>query len=193
MAIDVHISEFSTQSGAISGLTVISPRVVTESRGVVRELYRQSAHSGYLEGFAGRWEQINLTATRRGAVRGLHGENMNKLVTVAYGTAFGVYVDTRKDSQSAGNVVTIPLEPGVQVFVPRGVCNGFQATGAEITEYLYFFDAEWMPGMSGVALTPLDPELHIDWPIQIEPKDRNQISEKDANAPTLSRVMKDMA
>lgn len=40
------------------------------------------------------WKQINLTKTKKGAVRGLHGEAMNKLVTVACGSDFGVYVDT---------------------------------------------------------------------------------------------------
>ena len=53
----------------------------------------------------------------------------------------------------------------MQVLVPPGVCNGFQAISDPGCQYLYCFDAEWAPGMAGVAVTPLDPELHIDWPI----------------------------
>ena len=65
---------------------------------------------------------------------------MSKLVTVAKGSAFGVYVDIRNDSTSFGKIVTVDLYPGVQVFVPNGVCNGFQALENN-TEYLYFLIA----------------------------------------------------
>ncbi|WP_208945382.1 dTDP-4-dehydrorhamnose 3,5-epimerase family protein, partial [Enterococcus cecorum] len=91
------------------------------------------------------------------------------------------------DSPTRGEVVTVDLKPGVQVFVPQGVCNGFQAL--EDTEYLYFFDNEWQPGMSGVALTPLDAALNIRWPIPIDAQNREQISEKDSKAPTLKEVL----
>lgn len=134
------------------------------------------------------WAQVNLTRTKRGAVRGLHGEAMAKLVTVAKGAAFGVYVDTRPDSPTRGAVQTVSLTPGVQVFVPKGVCNDFQVL-EEDTEYLYFFDNEWVPGMEGVALTPLDSELNIAWPIPIDPTNRDQISEKDARAPRLQDLI----
>lgn len=112
---------------------------------------------------------------------------MAKLVTVATGSVFGVYVDTRPDSKTFGAVETVHITPGIQVFVPQGVCNGFQAL-EEGTEYLYFFDNEWAPGMSGTALTPLDSELGIEWPIPIEKDNREQLSEKDAKAPTLREL-----
>ncbi|SEP71498.1 dTDP-4-dehydrorhamnose 3,5-epimerase family protein [Butyrivibrio sp. TB] len=57
-----------------------------------------------LPDFVNGWEQINLTITKKGAVRGLHGEAMNKLVTVAYGYVFGANVDTRTDSKTFGAV-----------------------------------------------------------------------------------------
>ena len=55
-------------------------------------------------------------------------------------------------------------------------------------EYLYFFDNEWAPGMPGTALCPLDPELGINWPIFVDARDLNQISEKDSKAPTLKEL-----
>lgn len=153
----------------------------------MRELYRESSHSEVLPETLSSWKQINLTRTKRGAVRGLHGEAMAKLVTVATGSVFGVYVDTRPDSKTFGAVETVHITPGIQVFVPQGVCNGFQAL-EEGTEYLYFFDNEWAAGMSGTALTPLDNELGIEWPIPIEKDNREQLSEKDAKAPTLREL-----
>jgi len=98
-----------------------------------------------------------------------------------------LYVDTRPHSKTIGKVVTVLLKPGIQVFVPQGVCNGFQALDDD-TEYLYFFDNEWVPGMPGVALCPLDSELGITWPIPIDTNNPAQISEKDLNAPKFREI-----
>ena len=181
-----RIEPFSAKESNIEGLKVISAKMVTDDRGTVRELFRGSVYAEVLPDSITGWKQINLTRTKTGAVRGLHGEAMNKLVTVAYGSVFGAYVDTRPDSKTFGAVQTVHITPGVQVFVPQGVCNGFQAL--EDTEYLYFFDNEWAPGMPGTALCPLDPELDINWPIAIDTNDLNQISEKDSKAPTLAQL-----
>lgn len=183
-----HIEQFNAKDSSIEGLKIISAKSATDDRGTVRELFRGSVYSEVLPDTVMGWKQINLTRTKKGAVRGLHGEAMNKLVTVAYGSVFGAYVDTRPDSKTFGAVKTVHITPGVQVFVPQGVCNGFQAL--EDTEYLYFFDNEWAPGMPGTALCPLDPELEIKWPIDIDTNDLNQISEKDSKTPTLTELRK---
>jgi dTDP-4-dehydrorhamnose 3,5-epimerase len=120
-------------------------------------------------------------------VRGLHAEDMAKLVAVVAGEAFGAYVDFRSGSPTRGKVVTVRLRPGTQVLVPRGVGNGFQAI-ADGTQYVYCFTAEWVPGMAGQACTPLDPELAIPWPLPIDPDDRSQISEKDLTAPPFAAL-----
>ncbi len=181
-----HIDPFTANDSSIEGLKVIGAKSATDDRGTVRELFRSSVYSEVLPETVTGWKQINLTRTKKGAVRGLHGEAMNKMVTVAYGSVFGAYVDTRPNSKTFGAVQTVHITPGVQVFVPQGVCNGFQAL--EDTEYLYFFDNEWAPGMPGTALCPLDPELDIKWPIPIDTNDLNQISEKDSKAPTLTEL-----
>lgn len=184
----LHIEPFASKDSNIEGLKIISAKMSTDDRGTVRELFRSSIYFEVLPETVKGWKQINLTRTKKGAVRGLHGEAMSKLVTVAYGSVFGAYVDTRLDSKTFGAVQTVYITPGVQVFVPQGVCNGFQAL--EDTEYLYFFDNEWAPGMPGTALCPLDPELGIKWPIPIDSRDINQISEKDSKAPTLKELRK---
>src|SRR5439155_12037570 len=113
--------------------------------------------------------------------RGLHGESMHKLVAIAAGEAFGAYVDSRAESPSFKQVVTTRLAPGTQVLVPEGVCNGFQSVSDGTTQYLYCFDHEWVPGMAGTAVNPLDPSLAIDWPLP------PLLSEKDAGLPPLER------
>jgi dTDP-4-dehydrorhamnose 3,5-epimerase len=174
---------------AIAGLCVIRVKAIEDERGVIREFYRESSwlESGLPS--LGPWVQLNVTETRQGTVRGLHGESMHKLVGVGAGHAFGTYVDARPDSPTRGAVVTVPLEVGTQVFVPEGVCNGFQATSAGGCTYVYCFDKEWQPGMSGVAVNPLDPALGIDWPLPIDPDDRAAISAKDRALPSLAEVL----
>ena len=172
------------QETAIDGLVVRRLKQVEDDRGTVREFFRSSS---WVEGdpgspVAGPWLQVNVTETRRGAVRGLHGEAMNKLVGVVSGEAMAVYLDARPGSPTYGAVHTCRLVKGVQVFVPQGVCNGFQSVSDD-TQYLYCFDQEWRPGMPGVAFTPLSPDLNITWPIPVDPDDPAQISAKDRDAP----------
>jgi dTDP-4-dehydrorhamnose 3,5-epimerase len=177
------VRERAVVGTAIDGLVVISLKQVDDERGTVREYHRASDESW------GPWQQVNVTETKRGALRGLHGEDMTKLVGVVAGEAFGAYVDTRPSSPTRGAVVTLPLVLGTQVLVPAGVCNGFQAL-ADATQYLYCFDAEWVPGMAGVAVHPLDPALGIEWPLPVDPQDRSQLSAKDAAQPTLAEVLR---
>jgi dTDP-4-dehydrorhamnose 3,5-epimerase len=184
----VEITEKSTAETAIDGLLVFTMKQVHEDRGAVREFFRASAYAGL-----GDWQQINITESKHGAVRGLHGEAMTKLVSCVAGEAFGAYLDARADSRSYGQVVTIELRPGVQVLVPAGVCNGFQSVSEPGTQYLYCFTQEWQPGMAGVAYTPLDPGLGIEWPVPIDVDDPGQISAKDAGAPVFSELAHERA
>jgi dTDP-4-dehydrorhamnose 3,5-epimerase len=177
------IVPLSVEKTEIDGLVIITMKQVEDERGVVREFYRASAWDAAGLPALGAWVQVNVTETKPGALRGLHGEEMHKLVAVASGEAFGAYVDARPDSPTFGNVVTAALVTGRQVLVPNGVCNGFQSVTT--TQYLYAFDAEWAPGMAGIAVNPLDPALGIEWPLPIDLSDVSIISAKDAAQPTF--------
>ena len=181
-----EIVPLAVASTAIDGLLVLTTKAVTDERGTVREFFRASAFTEAGVRVPGTWQQVNLTWTVRGGVRGLHGEAMTKLVGIASGEAFGAYLDGRPASPTRGAVVTVPLAVGTQVLVPAGVLNGFQAVTD--CQYLYCFDAEWAPGMAGVAVTPLDPALGIAWPLPIDPANPAQISAKDAAAPPFAAL-----
>lgn len=185
---NVRIDDFRTETTAIDGLMIVRVKQIHDERGTIREFFRASAmaEAGL---HAGPWQQLNLTETSHGAVRGLHGEAMTKLVSVVRGTVFGAYVDARPDSPTVGAVVTVPIELGVQVLVPRGVLNGFQSTSPEPSQYLYCFDQEWRPGMAGIAASPVDPALGITWPVPIDHANRSQLSAKDADAATFAEMM----
>ena len=179
------IIPFAVEHTDIEGLEILQMKQITDERGTVREFYRESS---FLEAglpSLGPWLQVNITETRQGALRGLHGEQMFKLIAVVEGEAFGAYLDARPGSPTRGKTVTVKLTKGAQVLVPRGVCNGFQSVSPGVTQYLYCFDQEWRPGMAGVSVNPLDPRAAIAWPLPIDASNPAQISAKDASAPGI--------
>jgi len=183
----MHIVDFEVDSGDIADLLVITLKQISDERGTIRELFRRSAFEAAGVGPLDAFSQINVTETRHGAIRGMHAEQMNKLSTVAAGEAFGAYLDVRPDSATFGQVATVDLRPGVQVFVPSGVANGFQSL-TESSQYVYCFDQEWQPGMPGMSCNPLDPALGIAWPIRIDADDPSQLSAKDRSAPLFAEL-----
>ncbi len=189
----VHITDLQIDTTDIDGLLVCTLKQITDERGTVREFFRASSFtSNYGASFGGGsgpdWKQINVTESGYGAIRGMHGEAMVKLVSCVAGRAFGGYLDARPESASYGKVVTVELAPGTQVLVPAGVCNGFQSTSESGSQYLYCFTEEWRPGMAGTAFSPLDDGLGISWPVSIDPTDPSRISVKDATAAKFSEL-----
>lgn len=189
----MQLTDFESRPGAIDGLRVITMKQVSDERGTVREFFRESAFSDQSGGGLARVAQFNVTATGRGAIRGLHGEAMTKLVGVIAGEALGAYVDARPNSPTYGAIETVALLVGTQVLVPEGVLNGFQAVGELGCEYLYGFSAEWVPDMVGVAANALDPDLGIAWPLPVDPDDRSLISAKDAALPPFAELRSSLA
>lgn len=181
----VEIVELESRPMGLAGLSVLTPKQITDDRGTITELFRRSTFDALGAADFDPLAQINLTEGVRGTLRGMHGEPMTKLLTLVEGTALGAYVDLRSDSTTFGDVETVRLEPGVQVLVAPGIGNGFQVT-SERALYVYTFDREWQPDMGGVACNPLDPALGIPWPIEIDVDDPSMISPKDRNAPDLA-------
>ena len=183
------VRPFSATTTAIDGLHVIEMKEIRDERGVVREFYRESPIVEAGLPSLGPWLQMNVTESTHGVIRGLHGEDMFKLVAIVAGEAFGAYVDARPKSPSYGAVVTVRLVKGMQVLVPRGVCNGFQSVSRAATQYLYAFDQEWVPGMPGVAVSAIDPALQIAWPVPVAPGSAGLLSAKDAGLPVLADAL----
>ncbi|MDQ2796086.1 MAG: dTDP-4-dehydrorhamnose 3,5-epimerase [Actinomycetota bacterium] len=173
---------------AIDGLVRVTTKAVTDERGTVREFFRTSGFAELGVPVPDRWAQLNVTYTRHGGVRGLHGEAADKLIGLASGVAFGAWLDTRPESPTRGALVTLELTVGTQMFVPAGVCNGFQSVSPDGCQYVYCFGVEWTPGMTGVAVNPLDPDLGIAWPVPVHPSDPSIVSAKDAAAPRFAEL-----
>jgi dTDP-4-dehydrorhamnose 3,5-epimerase-like enzyme len=80
---------------------------------------------------------------------------------VANGSVLGAWVDLR-----AGKVLllvqtlTLEINPGVAVFVPRGVANGYQTLEEDVT-YTYLVNEHWSPDAEYTFVNLFDPELGI--------------------------------
>jgi len=185
----VPLIPFAVTPTDVDGLFVVRMKQISDERGIVREFYRQSDFAAAGLPAPAQWSQLNVTESSRGVIRGLHGEAMTKFVSVAAGSAFGVYLDAREGSPTFATVVTVELKPGTGVVVSSGICNGFQATAPGVTQYAYCFDQEWSATMTGVAVNALDPALGVAWPIGIDRSDRSLLSAKDANLPLLADLV----
>lgn len=163
----------------IPGLLMVNLDVRGDDRGWFAETWqREKMTLRGLPDFAP--VQANLTVSCRGATRGLHAEPWDKVVTVAAGRVFAAWVDLRVGPRY-GTVHSTMLEPGVSVFVPRGVANGYQ-TQVDGTAYTYLVNDHWRADADYPAVNLLDPALGISWPL---PVDESLMSERDRTAPAL--------
>lgn len=121
---------------------------------------------------------------KRGATRGLHAEPWEKYISVANGSVFGAWVDLRK-GPSFATTFSIEINPGVAVFVPRGVANGYQTLEDNVT-YTYLVNAHWSPEAQYTFVHLFDPDIAINWPIG---ENEAIVSEKDTNHPVLKDVI----
>lgn len=120
----------------------------------------------------------------KGVTRGLHAEPWDKFISVANGRVFGAWVDLRK-GDSFGTTLTLEINPGKAVFVPKGVANGYQTLDENIT-YTYLVNAHWSPEAQYTFVNAFDPALGIEWPVI---RDHSITSEKDDNHPFLKDVI----
>ncbi len=175
--------ELKVTEASIPGFFVVDLTLHGDSRGWFKENYqRQKMEALGLPQFEIVQNNFSFNA-EQGVTRGLHAEPWEKFISVANGRVFGAWVDLRK-GPSFGQTLTMEINPGLAVYVPRGVANGYQALEANVT-YTYLVNAHWSPDAQYAAVHLFDPELGIHWPIA---QDRAIISDKDMNNPLLKNV-----
>lgn len=176
-------NELRVNEASIPGFYIVDLVVNGDNRGWFKENYQKEK----LEALgmpAFEVVQNNFSFNEeRGVTRGLHAEPWEKFISVANGTVFGAWVDLRAGN-SFGQTLTLEINPGRAVFVPRGVANGYQTLEENIT-YTYLVNEHWSPDAEYTFVNLFDPELGIDWPIS---KEQAIISEKDKFHPLLSEV-----
>lgn len=179
------MSELAVHATAIPGLLVIELPLHGDARGWFKENWqREKMVALGLPDFGPVQNNMSFNADA-GVTRGLHAEPWDKLVSLASGRIFGVWVDLRP-GDGFGTLVTLELGPETAVFVPRGVANGYQALEAN-TVYSYLVNQHWSPQAraSYTYVNLADETLAINWPI---PLAEVEISEADKAHPRLADV-----
>ena len=170
----------------IPGAWAVAPRIHTDARGSFHEWFRTSELTAVL-GYRPDVAQANCSVSRRGALRGVHFADVPpgqaKYVTCVSGAIMDVVVDLRVGSPMFSQSVALRLDDETRraVFLAEGLGHAFMALTDQAT-VLYLCSTQYVPSREH-GVHPLDPELGIDWPADLEPV----LSAKDAAAPSVAK------
>lgn len=167
----------------LAGLVRIDRKPIEDERGFFSRFF--CAHEFKEIGLDLHIAQINHTVTRKkGAIRGMHfhfqPHTETKIVSCTKGEVFDVAVDVRKGSQTflQWHAELFSAKNQLSLYIPDGFAHGFQAL-TDDCELIYLHTGFYTPDREG-ALNVLDPELAIDWPLDV-----TDISVRDRNHPML--------
>jgi dTDP-4-dehydrorhamnose 3,5-epimerase/reductase len=179
------VPDLTVRPTPIPGLLVIDLDLRADNRGWFKENWqRQKMSERGLPDFGPVQNNVSFN-TLRGATRGIHAEPWDKLVSLATGRVFGVWIDLRP-GRTFGAVFTTELGPETAVFIPRGVGNAYQ-TLVDGTAYSYLVNEHWSSAArdSYTFLNLADETVAIAWPIPLE---QAELSAADRSHPRLADV-----
>lgn len=170
---------------SLDGVFKLKRETFSDERGFFREVF----HMDELEkaiGFEFKPIQMNHSLSKPKVLRGLHGEQWNKLVYPISGKMFAAILDIRPDSQTFGKVETFEFSNSERfaLFIPSGFANSICNIGNEDVEYIYLVDKYYDGDTKAIAWD--DPDIGAKWPIK-DPI----ISERDKNNPRLRDLFPD--
>jgi dTDP-4-dehydrorhamnose 3,5-epimerase len=174
----------------IHGAWLLKPKVFGDSRGFFLESWNRDTFSDI--GLDLDFVQDNHSRSSKHVLRGLHYQigdaAQGKLVWVTSGTVFDVIVDLRRSSPTFGawDGYVLNTETHDRLYIPAGCAHGFMVL-SETCDFFYKVTMPYNPSADR-SLRWNDPQLAIDWPIEIglEPI----VSPKDAAAATFAECEK---
>lgn len=169
------------QKTPLAGVVVVVPRVFGDDRGFFMETFNARDFSD--AGLPAEFVQDNHSRSSRGVLRGLHYQYprwQGKLVRCVSGRIYDVAVDIRRQSPTFGQWFGAWLDDSnrQQMYVPPGFAHGF-AVESDTADVVYKCTDIYVPEQdAGIRYD--DPDVAVTWPVSDA-----QVSEKDANAPSL--------
>jgi dTDP-4-dehydrorhamnose 3,5-epimerase len=181
---------------ALHGPLLLSDELFVDERGFFYEswnarTWQKLLHANGQQQLA--FVQDNHSRSRRGVLRGLHFQlpphPQAKLVRCIVGEICDVAVDLRRGSPSFGQWLTVRLsaENKQQLWLPEGFAHGF-LTLSEHAEVLYKTTDFWSRDCER-SLRWDDPDLAIDWPLELLGDVPPLLAPKDAEAPDLATLI----
>lgn len=172
---------------SIDGAFVVTPRQLTDDRGVFLESFRGDRLAEHL-GHRPDIVQTNVSVSSRGTVRGIHFADVppgqGKYVTALSGSLVDYVVDIRVGSPTFGRWEAVVLDTHERraVYLSEGLGHAFCAL-EDGTTAMYLCTATYNPtGEHGIH--PLDPSVGLTLPTGVEPL----LSPKDDSAPSLGEA-----
>jgi dTDP-4-dehydrorhamnose 3,5-epimerase len=169
---------------------LLKPKVFGDNRGFFLESWNRETFRGL--GINADFIQDNHSRSAKHVLRGLHYQAgdaaQGKLVWVTSGTVFDVLVDLRKSSPTFGawDGYMLTSDAHERLWVPLGCAHGFLVV-SDMADFHYKVSAPYAPS-SERSLLWNDPELGINWPIEIGINPL--VSPKDADAASFAECEK---
>ena len=171
----------------VPGSYVFTPKQWPDPRGVFLEWFKAPVFAEAV-GHPLTVKQANHSVSQKGTLRGVHFADVPpgqaKYVYCTRGAVLDVVVDIRVGSPTFGVVDSVRLDDVDRraIYLPEGMGHAFLAL-TDDANVTYLCSEPYNPtGEHGIH--PLDPELGLPWPADVEPL----LSEKDAAAPTLAQA-----
>lgn len=168
------------QKTSIAGLLILKRPIHQDDRGFFREIFHLDEIESLLD-IQFKGVQMNHAYSKPKVLRGIHGENWNKIIYPVNGEVFVAIVDIRLDSPTFGKTETFIVndQNRIALFVSKGLANSYCIMGSQAVDYIYLVDAYW-DGSDTKALAWDDLDVGISWPI-----DDPIISDRDKNNPKI--------
>jgi dTDP-4-dehydrorhamnose 3,5-epimerase len=154
----------------LKGLLIIKSKQFKDSRGLFRELLKESLQKK-------KFVFSVVSSSKKNVIRGLHYQAKNsqgKFISVVKGKIFDVALDLRKNSKTYGKHLTVILSDknGTSIYIPEGFAHGFAAMDKENIVVYNCTNYRDKDNEKGILWN--DSSLKIKWPIK-----RPIISKKD--------------
>ena len=177
----------------ILGPILISPKIYEDSRGFFYESWNKKSFSNLINKKVD-FVQDNHSKSVNGVLRGLHYQinpfAQAKLVRCVKGEIFDVIVDLRIKSETFGNWSGVILSQSnfKQLWIPEGFAHGF-LTISKLAEVVYKTTNYWNQNYERTILWN-DKSISISWPLDLIKSKLPALSEKDKNAYSLEKVIR---
>lgn len=172
----------------INGAWLATSLLHFDERGSFREWFKQ-CDINEITGRNFSVEQANISISRKGVLRGIHyslaQEGQAKWITCASGRVIDLIVDIRPNSPTFLKYELIDLQAsdGKAVYIGAGLGHGFLSI-KEDSAVTYLLDSPFSP-VDEFTINPLDPELRIEFPLNLLNGTSLILSAKDSCAPNL--------
>jgi dTDP-4-dehydrorhamnose 3,5-epimerase len=171
----------------VPGAWAFAPRQFPDPRGVFLEWFKAAVLEEAL-GHPLTVKQANHSVSARGTLRGVHFADVPpgqaKYVYCTRGAVLDVVVDIRVGSPTFGVSDAVRLDDVDRrgIYLSEGLGHAFLAL-TDDANVTYLCSEPYSPGHEH-GISPLDPELDLPWPDDVQPL----LSDKDAAAPTLAQA-----